>query len=54
MSVCKETEISYLIRTGDLKSNGQSGDVLVRKVLPFFAISLALRTCGCLTEVKPL
>lgn len=54
MSVCKETEISYLTRTGDLMSNGQSGDVLVGRVLPIFAISLALRTCGCLTDVKPL
>ena len=47
----KETEISYLTRTEDLKSNSQSGVVLVEKVLPFFTISLALRTCGWAMDV---
>ncbi|ODM18715.1 hypothetical protein SI65_05332 [Aspergillus cristatus] len=51
VSVCKETEISYLTRTEDLKSNSQSGVVLVEKVLPFFTISLALRTCGWAMDV---
>lgn len=46
MSVCTETEFSYLIRTGDLKLNSQSGVVLVETAVVVFTISLALRTCG--------
>ena len=51
MSVCKKMESSYLTRTEDLKSNSQSGVVLVEKVLPFFTISLALGTCGWALDV---
>jgi hypothetical protein len=51
VSVCKETEISYLTRTEDLRSNSQSGVVLVGRVPPFPAISLALRTCLWVTDV---
>lgn len=46
MSVCIETEISYLTRTGDLKLNSQSGVVLVETAVVAFTISLAVRTCS--------
>jgi hypothetical protein len=51
VSVCTETEFSYLTRTGDLKSNSQSGVILVETAVAVFTISLAVRTCGWATDV---
>ncbi|KAJ5853176.1 hypothetical protein N7534_005719 [Penicillium rubens] len=43
---CANDRNSYLTRTEDLKSTGQSGVVLVGQVRPVLTISLALGTCG--------
>lgn len=42
---------SYLTRTEDLESAGQSGVVLVGQVRLVLTISLALRTCGWTMDV---
>jgi hypothetical protein len=51
VSVCLETEISYLTCTRDLKLNSQSSVVLVETAVVAFTISLAVRTCGWSMDV---
>ena len=47
MSVCKETGISYLTRTEDLRPSSQSGVALVEEtILNYLTRTENLRLCG--------